>query len=92
MASGVCVTSLRMLMRRTTADFTHYNRRSTGLRIMPLATVSVVSTLKPQPYEFVQMLFFFLFFLFVEQVYSQIYHMYDMWVGVFRFYPRTRTL
>lgn len=55
MASGVCVTSLRMLMRRTTADFTHYNRRSTGLRIMPLATVSVVSTLKPQPYDFVKM-------------------------------------
>lgn len=60
MASGVCVTSLRMLMRRTTADFTHYNRRSTGLRIMPLATVSVVSTLKPQPYDFVQMPLLFL--------------------------------
>ncbi|XP_058987645.1 calcium uniporter protein, mitochondrial isoform X3 [Musca domestica] len=43
MASGVCVTSLRMLMRRT-ADFTHYSRRSqTGLRFVPLATVSVNS-------------------------------------------------
>ncbi|XP_075163617.1 mitochondrial calcium uniporter isoform X2 [Haematobia irritans] len=42
MASGVCVTSLRMLMRRT-ADFTHYNRRITGLRIMPVATVYVNS-------------------------------------------------
>ncbi|TMW51477.1 hypothetical protein DOY81_003448 [Sarcophaga bullata] len=43
MAAGVCAsTSFRLLMRRTT-DYTHYTRRSMGLRIMPISTIGMNS-------------------------------------------------